>query len=49
MSLLGEYVLPYVEDVAGALARKCGWTIRADGDINKIRIVVRSQVLGVSH
>ena len=31
-TLLKENVLPGVDEVAAALARKCGWTIRADGD-----------------
>ena len=31
-ALLKENVLPGVDEVAAALARKCGWTIRADGD-----------------
>ena len=42
--LLGEYVLPYVEDVAAALARKCGWTIRADGDTALNQLGLSTQV-----
>ncbi len=43
-TLLGEYVLPYVEDVAAALARKCGWTIRADGDTALNQLGLSTQV-----
>lgn len=42
--LLGEYVLPYVEDVAAALARRCGWTIRADGDTALNQLGLSTQV-----
>ena len=42
--LLGEYVLPYVEDVAAALARKCGWTTRADGDTALNQLGLSTQV-----
>ena len=43
-ALLGEHVLPYVEDVAAALARKCGWTIRADGDTALNQLGLSTQV-----
>ena len=45
--LLGEYVLPYVEDVAAALARRCGWTIRADGDTALNQLGLSTQVPAV--
>ena len=42
--LLGEYVLPPVDDVAAALARKCGWTIRPDGDTALNQLGLSTQV-----
>ena len=43
-TFLGEYVLPSAEDVAAALARKCGWTIRADGDTALNQLGLSTQV-----
>lgn len=42
--LLGECVLPQVEDVAAALARKCGWMIRPDGDTALNQLGLSTQV-----
>ncbi len=42
--LIGENVLPGMEDVAAALARKCGWTIRADGDTALNQLGLSTQV-----
>ena len=41
---LGEYVLPGTEDVAAALARRSGWTIRADGDTALNQLGLSTQV-----
>ena len=43
-TLLKENVLPGVDEVAAALARKCGWTIRADGDTALNQLGLSTQV-----